>query len=83
MSHLNNSTTPTGDYVVQRAAMQPALSNHLFDEVMAAPNLKRAWKQVRANKGAAGVDGLQIGDFLDWSKSVSYTHLTLPTSDLV
>lgn len=47
MSHLNNSTTPTGDYVVQRAAMQPALSNHLFDEVMAAPNLKRAWKQVR------------------------------------
>lgn len=69
MTHLNNSTTPSGDYFVQRAVMQPALNNHLFDEVMAAPNLKRAWKQVRANKGAAGVDGLQIGDFLDWSKS--------------
>ena len=69
MAHLNNSTTPPGDYFVQRAFMQPALNNHLFDEVLAASNLKRAWKQVRANKGAAGVDGLQIGDFLDWSKS--------------
>ena len=25
--------------------MQPALKPHLFDEVLAAPNLKRAWKQ--------------------------------------
>ncbi|MFT6735480.1 MAG: RNA-directed DNA polymerase, partial [Polaribacter sp.] len=68
MTHLNNSTTPSGDYFVQRADMQPAFNNNLFDEVLAAPNLKRAWKQVRANKGAAGVDGLQIGDFLTWSR---------------
>ncbi len=68
MSHLNNSTTPTGDYFAQRADMQPALNNNLFDEVLTAHNLKRAWKQVRSNKGAAGVDGLQIGDFIDWSK---------------
>ena len=69
MSHLNNSTTPTGDYFVQRADMQPALNNPLFDKVLAAPNLKRAWKQVRSNKGAPGVDGLRIDDFLAWSKS--------------
>ena len=69
MSHLNNSTTPSGDYFVQRADLQPALNNNLFDRVLAAHNLKLAWKQVRSNKGAAGVDGLQIDDFLDWSKS--------------
>ncbi len=69
MTHLYNSTTPTGDYFVQRADMKPALKPDLFNEVLAAPNLKRAWKQVRANKGAAGIDGLQIGDFLTWSKS--------------
>lgn len=68
MTHLNNSTTPSGDYFAQRADMQPAFNNNLFDEVLTAPNLKHAWKQVRANKGAAGVDGLQIGDFLAWSK---------------
>ena len=69
MSHLNNSTTPSGDYFVQRADLQPALNNNLFDKVLAAHNLKRAWKQVRSNKGAAGVDGLPIDDFLSWSKS--------------
>ena len=68
MSHLYNSTTPTGDYFAQRVALQPALNNNLFDEVLAAHNLKRAWKQVCSNKGAAGVDGLQIDDFIDWSK---------------
>jgi len=43
-------------------------NNNLFDEVLSALNLKRAWKQVRANKGAAGVDGLRIESFLAWSK---------------
>jgi RNA-directed DNA polymerase len=68
MSHLNNSTTPSGDYLAQRAVLQPALNNNLFNDVLAAHNLKRAWKQVRSNKGAAGVDGLQLDDFIDWSK---------------
>jgi len=68
VSHLHNSTTPTGDYFEQRADMQPTLNKRLFDKVWAASNLKRAWKQVRSNKGAAGVDGLQIDDFLAWSK---------------
>ena len=48
--------------------MQPTLNKPLFDKVLAASNLKRAWKQVRSNKGAAGVDGLQFDDFLAWSK---------------
>jgi len=29
--------------------------------------LKRAWQQVRANKGAAGVDGMKIDHFLEWA----------------
>jgi RNA-directed DNA polymerase len=32
-------------------------------------NIQRAWKQVRANKGAAGVDGMSINEFPDWVKS--------------
>lgn len=32
----------------------------LLERAFARANLKRAWKRVRANKGAAGVDGLDI-----------------------
>jgi RNA-directed DNA polymerase len=35
----------------------------LIDKVMAPPTLKVSWHKVRANKGAAGVDGLSIGRF--------------------
>ncbi len=48
--------------------MQVAFNFDLFEQVFTADNLKRAWKQVRANKGAAGIDGLQIDDFIEWSK---------------
>jgi RNA-directed DNA polymerase len=68
MSHLNDITTPTGAYFEQREDMQPAFTDDLFDQVFTADNLKRAWKQVRANKGAAGVDGMKIEEFLDWAK---------------
>lgn len=68
ISHLNNSTTPTGAYIGQRENMQPAFTEDLFDKVFIADNLKRAWQQVRANKGAAGVDGMKIEEFLDWAK---------------
>jgi len=31
--------------------------------------LRRAWHRVRANKGAAGVDGMSIDQFPDWAKA--------------
>lgn len=65
---MNNTTTPTGDYIAQRDDAKHAFNHNLFEEVFAADNLRRAWKQVRANKGAAGVDGMRIDHFLDWAK---------------
>jgi len=32
----------------------------LLERAFARENLKRAWKRVKANKGAAGVDGLDM-----------------------
>lgn len=68
MSHLN-TRTPTGDDVTQRIDQKPAFSNDLFEQVLHPANLLQAWKQVRANKGAAGVDGMTIDDFPAWAKS--------------
>ncbi len=68
MSNLN-TRMPTGDDVTQRIDPKPAFSNDLFEQVLQPANLQRAWKQVRANKGAAGVDGMSVDDFPAWVTS--------------
>jgi RNA-directed DNA polymerase len=68
LSHLN-TRMPTGNDVTQRRDPKPAFSNDLFERVLQRENLQAAWKQVRANKGAAGVDGMTIDEFPDWAKS--------------
>ena len=34
-----------------------------LNDVLRPENMRLAWKQVRANKGAAGIDGMKVGDF--------------------
>jgi len=60
---------PTGNDVTQRSDSKPAFSHDLFEQVLRRSNLQTAWKQVRANKGAAGIDGMTIDEFPDWAKS--------------
>ena len=35
----------------------------LLEDVLASDNLRRAWKRVKANKGAPGIDGVTIEEF--------------------
>lgn len=69
MSYLNNETVPPGASTYQRNAMQETFNFDLFEAVFNGPNIARAWKQVRANKGAAGIDGMTIEKFPEWIKS--------------
>ncbi len=68
MSHLK-PRTPTGEGVTQRSDSKPAFSNDLFERMLQRDNLHAAWKHVRANKGAAGIDGMTIDEFPAWAKS--------------
>jgi RNA-directed DNA polymerase len=40
----------------------------LLEQILASENLQQAWKRVKQNKGAAGVDGLSVDRYLDWAK---------------
>ncbi|MDP6719179.1 MAG: group II intron reverse transcriptase/maturase [Pirellulaceae bacterium] len=48
---------------------QPALSlfpETLMEAVVDSANIERAWKNVKANRGAPGSDGITIAEFPDW-----------------
>lgn len=49
--------------------MQPALHDDQMERVLDSANVRRAWKRVKANKGAPGVDGLRIEDFAEFTRS--------------
>ncbi|MFA0495735.1 hypothetical protein AB4622_24985 [Vibrio splendidus] len=66
MSNLSIPTTPTGDYYQQRNDRQPSFNSALFTQLLQPENLQRAWRQVKANKGAAGIDGMTIDSFPPW-----------------
>ncbi|MDP6032144.1 MAG: group II intron reverse transcriptase/maturase [Alphaproteobacteria bacterium] len=45
---------------------QRALTMHLMERVASSANLNQAYKRVRANKGAAGADGMTVGGLRLW-----------------
>jgi RNA-directed DNA polymerase len=49
-------------------ARNRALTGTLLETVMSRANLNRAYEAVRRNGGAAGVDGMEVGELKDWLK---------------
>ena len=68
MSHSQRASNPPGGARLRRARMQPALGDDLLERVLASANLRAAWKQVRANQGAPGVDGMSIEELPAWAR---------------
>ena len=54
--------------MTQRIDEQPAFGIDLLGPTLQTDNILSAWKRVRANKGAAGIDGMSIDDFPAWAK---------------
>ena len=45
-----------------------ALEQNLLEKIVTRDNLLRAWKRVKANKGAAGADEVTVTDFPAWAR---------------
>jgi RNA-directed DNA polymerase len=65
---LEDAREPQGGQSCAAVTGQPALnstSENLMERVVHRLNMERAWKRVRANDGAAGIDGITIAQFPD------------------
>jgi retron-type reverse transcriptase len=51
---------PVSDEALRPQGDPESAGQGLLQRAFARGNLQRAWKRVKANKGAAGVDGLDI-----------------------
>jgi len=55
--------------VPMQRVMEPSNpDDHLLERVLSRENMLRAWKRVRANKGAPGIDGMSIEEFPEFAR---------------
>ncbi len=63
MTNSDTAMNPDGGVEVWRTDMQPALEMNLMERIVESENLQRAWKRVKSNQGAPGIDGMHLEDF--------------------
>ena len=73
-SCLQRDSTESEGYAGAQSAVQPGneetagRSQKLLEAILYRDNLNRAYKRVKANKGAPGVDGMTVEEALSWLK---------------
>lgn len=68
MTNSDVLMNPNGGETDWRGTMQPALETEMMERVLASENLHRAWKQVKSNQGAPGIDGMRLEDFPSYAR---------------
>lgn len=73
-SCLQRDSTECEGYAGAQSAVQPGneetagRSQKLLEAILYRDNLNRAYKRIKANKGAPGVDGMTVEEALSWLK---------------
>jgi len=64
----HDTMNQTRGVLMQRIAGKPEPKEDLLERIMARENMLLAWKRVKANKGAAGMDGMTVEDFMAYAR---------------
>jgi RNA-directed DNA polymerase len=67
MTDLNYPNSTVGEDA-QRLPSKPALGEMLLERILCSENILLAWRQVKQNAGAAGIDGTTIEQFPSWAR---------------
>ncbi len=66
-SHMHNPDQDSKDKT-RRTDISQTLNDKIMERIVASENVKRAWLQVRRNRGAPGVDGMTVLDFPTYAR---------------
>ena len=66
--HSKRARNPTGGATPGREVTKPALDLELMERVVERENMRRAWKRVKANRGAPGIDGMNLEVAETWMR---------------
>lgn len=59
---------PTGGVDERRVIDPPDPDQHLLERILERDNMLAAWKRVKANRGAPGIDGMSVDEFAAFLK---------------
>jgi RNA-directed DNA polymerase len=65
----HNIKKPNGGVTMRRVMDQPDPNENLLERVLSRDNVQKAWKRVKANKGAPGIDNMSIDDFPEFARA--------------
>ena len=66
---FQNTVNPSGGVPLERVVQPLNPDEHLLERILARENVATAWKQVKANRGASGVDGITVDEFPEHTRS--------------
>ncbi len=64
----HDTLNPSGGVTMGHVVESPNPDDNLLERILSRENLQTAWKRVKANRGAAGIDGMSIEAFPEFAR---------------
>jgi len=65
----HDTKKPSGGVTMRRVMESPDPEGHLLERILSRENMLKAWKRVKANKGAPGIDNMSVEDFPEYARN--------------